>query len=244
MGTAKRLRTRGQLHTRSANDRLKDRWGSYLSGSIAMAATAHLMVFALWPHHELQLRPPPAREVVQLIPVSSTTALPENASAQPAMPVEEAPIVPDPSVEPDVFDRWQAPAPTLAYATDVAVRRPPGPRMLLSAVEPAAPHSDLTIPGFTWPAIQNPSAIQRFLRSRFNPLHLPGRVGRAVAVGMWISSGGVVEWTEVDQSSGHDEMDRIAMEVFDRVVEFAPARMEGRPVPVFVVISVPFDLPW
>jgi TonB family protein len=61
---------------------------------------------------------------------------------------------------------------------------------------------------------------------------------------MWINERGSVEWAAVQESSGYEPLDDIALDAFNEVVAFAPARSRGAAVPVSVVISVPFTVPW
>jgi TonB family protein len=248
MGTTRPPPHRGALHPRTANERLKEGWSACLVWSMTAAAAAHLAVFAAWPDHEISPPPRTAGPIVQLIPIASAAARsdsPENRADIPLAPPEHA--LSEEAVDP--FDRWEVPAPRLATSSastsDVTL---PADQiaawMVLDLITPELPTYALAVPNFSWPIIQNPNAIQRFLQSRYNPLHTHIAVGRSVAVRMWISARGVVERTEVDRSSGHEAMDEIATAMFDEVVEFSPARREGVAIPISVVISVPFDLPW
>jgi TonB family protein len=70
-----------------------------------------------------------------------------------------------------------------------------------------------------------------------------GAIG-SVTVAMWVNERGSVEWAAVQQSSGLTVLDQIALDAFNDIVTFSPARAEGAAVPVSVVISVPFNVPW
>ena len=54
-------------------------------------------------------------------------------------------------------------------------------------------------------------------------------------------SGGV-EWAETSQSSGRQDLDEIALALFNEVVAFRSARDRGVPVPVSAIFSL--DFPW
>ena len=63
-----------------------------------------------------------------------------------------------------------------------------------------------------------------------------------VDVAVWIDEYGSVEWAEISRSSGHQEMDEIALALFNEVASFRPARDQGVRVSMSVIFSVPF--PW
>jgi TonB family protein len=63
-----------------------------------------------------------------------------------------------------------------------------------------------------------------------------------VSVAIWVNAAGNVEWAEIVSSSGRPEWDALALELFDDVVTFRPARLEGIPMPMSAIFTV--DFPW
>ena len=63
-----------------------------------------------------------------------------------------------------------------------------------------------------------------------------------VDVAVWIDEWGSVEWAEISRSSGLQELDEIALALFNEVASFRPARDQGVRVSMSVIFSVPF--PW
>lgn len=123
-------------------------------------------------------------------------------------------------------------------------RAPDGTSLILEELQAISPRLAAAPVTVDWPLIRNPTVLQRFLRRRYNPWYgTPGASG-SVSVAMWINERGSVEWAAVQESSGSDVLDEIALAAFNDVVAFAPARNRGAPVPVSVVISVPFNIPW
>ena len=106
----------------------------------------------------------------------------------------------------------------------------------LSGVRP-----QIVLPGTSaWVLIRNPSAVDRFMRGMTygDDSEAEGLVDIAV----WIDEWGSVEWAEISRSSGHQEMDEIALALFNEVASFRPARDRGVRVSLSVILSVPF--PW
>jgi TonB family protein len=63
-----------------------------------------------------------------------------------------------------------------------------------------------------------------------------------LTVAMWIDERGSVEWAEIYRSSGHEHLDESALELFQEVVSFLPARERGVHVPMAVVFGLSY--PW
>jgi TonB family protein len=93
-----------------------------------------------------------------------------------------------------------------------------------------------------WVLVRNPVQVRDFiLRHPSNSgERIPGR--GAVSVAIWVSAAGSVEWAEIITSSGKSEWDDLALELFNDVVMFRPARLEGVPMPMSAIFTV--DFPW
>lgn len=246
---------------RSANDEWKSRWSAWVFRSLAVAVGFHAIVLILWPAYEIhRTLPEPRLEMVHLNPVATYGGSPETGQGT---------VASIPDVDGDDFaldeggtegteeeighlldelfgarngNGTQALVPTLASATpDVRTMERDLILERLFAITPSVTSSTGNV---LWPRIRNPSMIIRFLRNRYNPVYDgPGAIG-FVSVAMSIDERGSVEWAQVMESSGHPSLDAIALSLFNEVVAFSPARSQGAAIPVTVVISVPFNLPW
>jgi TonB family protein len=94
-----------------------------------------------------------------------------------------------------------------------------------------------------WVLIRNPRDVERFMgqhsinRVESADLGMDG----AVAVALWIDARGSVEWAEIIQSSGRDDLDQLALQLFNDVVRFRPARLAGVLTPMSAIFSVNFS---
>ena len=106
----------------------------------------------------------------------------------------------------------------------------------LSGVRP-----QIVLPGTSaWVLIRNPAEVDRFMT-----VMASGEDSEAegqVDVAVWVDEWGSVEWAEVSKSSGRQEMDEVALALFNEVASFRPARARGVRVSLSVIFSVPF--PW
>lgn len=100
---------------------------------------------------------------------------------------------------------------------------------------------ELVLPGTSsWLLIRNPVAVEDFMRSKGYQLGYDAQ--GQVDVTVWIDERGSVEWSEITRSSGRQEMDEIALTLFNDVVSFRPARDQDVRVSMSVIFSVAF--PW
>lgn len=253
MGMSRRVRDRQKLPVRSANERFKERWSACLVWSMTAAAVAHVAVFAGWPGHAVSNRTPiPRLAIAQLVPIGlpgapsdprdvSTAELPDIPERE--RPPEEAPEA-DEEID-ELMELIELPPPKLAHLdSPTAAELPPRTGMILKPVSAIRTGLGPSIPAFTWPELRNPRTVVRFLRTRYNPVGLDAVPERYVSVAMWVSAKGVVEWSEVRGSSGHPVVDQIALTAINEVAQFAPATRKGFPIPVAVVLSIPFERPW
>jgi len=94
----------------------------------------------------------------------------------------------------------------------------------------------------SWVLVQNPKEVVDFMVRNFGGVD-PGSGDRGtVSVSLWINERGAVEWAEVNRSSGRRDVDELALEFFNDVVSFRPAREQGVRVPVAVVFSLSVGL--
>ena len=93
----------------------------------------------------------------------------------------------------------------------------------------------------SWILLRNPSEVGEFLQERFRGPDIDGNPGM-LSVAIWIDEGGSVEWAEIHRSSGRTRLDDSALELFQAVARFRPAREDGVRVPMAVVFWLSY--PW
>lgn len=108
----------------------------------------------------------------------------------------------------------------------------------LSAVRPKVV---LTAPS-GWVLVRNRSEVRRFLNWAYRQGDVARGATGTVSVALWIDEEGAVDWAEITDSSGRDDLDRLALELFQDVVDFVPARNEGTPVGTSAIFTLVF--PW
>ena len=91
-----------------------------------------------------------------------------------------------------------------------------------------------------WLLIQNPAVIEEYMR--IVAMNRASDERGHVDVAVWIDERGSVEWSEITRSSGNEEMDEVALALFDRVASFRPGREQGVRVSMSVIFSIAF--PW
>ncbi len=90
-----------------------------------------------------------------------------------------------------------------------------------------------------WLLIENPAVIEEYMR--LVALRASDERGQ-VDVAVWIDDRGSVEWSEVTRSSGNEEMDEVALALFNEVASFRPGRDQGVRISMSVIFSLAF--PW
>lgn len=93
-----------------------------------------------------------------------------------------------------------------------------------------------------WILLRNPTEVENFLRRSYGRWSLDRGEPATVTVTVWIDTRGSVEWAEVSRSSGRTNLDEAALELFNEVVAFRPARHEGVSVSGSATFALLF--PW
>ena len=93
-----------------------------------------------------------------------------------------------------------------------------------------------------WVLIRNPIEVENFMGRGYREGSLDPSIHGTVSVTLWIDRGGSVEWAEVVESSGTRDLDEYALELFNEVAEFRPARERGVTISRSVTLLVQF--PW
>ncbi len=123
----------------------------------------------------------------------------------------------------------------------------PTPGIEARELEPAPPEAPATAetptPTFTpyevAPEVTNPQEVQRALQESYPRALRDAGIGGRTILHLWIDEEGRVAEALVADSSGHPELDAAAQRVA-RVFRFTPARNQGEPVAVWVMIPIEF----
>lgn len=211
------------------NDRFKDKFGSWLWGSVALAVIAHIAIFLLWPTMSAAdiSKETEKLKAVEIPPKVEIPPPPEQI-ARPATPV-----VAEANIEKDI---------TLAKTTfeDNPVSTLPTPPTQSSSN--ARSEFQAFVPSMTVPQVQNTAEVVEALDENYPPLLRDAGVEGTVGVTLWLDKQGDVIRAAVAQSSGHPAMDQAALTVVRNVMELTPAKQHGVPVKVRVTIPVTFKL--
>ncbi|MGD2068731.1 MAG: TonB family protein [Gemmatimonadota bacterium] len=89
------------------------------------------------------------------------------------------------------------------------------------------------------PKLVNVPEVQRALEVAYPPLLRDAGVAGTARVYFFIDADGRVADARIDESSGHEALDRAALEVA-RTMQFTPALNEDRPVPVWIGLPIAF----
>jgi protein TonB len=130
------------------------------------------------------------------------------------------------------------PAPPLANRVPSASAAAPASRPL-SVRAPAEAAVTGTEDGVTAPRVQNGRTVSRRLTARYPAALRQQGVGGTVSLRLVVNEAGRVVRSQLQQSSGHGELDALALQEAG-ALQFAPARRNG--VPVRAVVEVPIVL--
>jgi protein TonB len=92
----------------------------------------------------------------------------------------------------------------------------------------------------TAPEVRNRPEVQAALQREYPALLRDAGIGGTVVMWFFINDQGVVENTEVNQSSGHAQLDQAAVRVAE-IFEFTPALNRDQRVPVWIAIPITFQ---
>lgn len=206
----------------TANERMKRRFGSVLSGSIIVSTLLHLAVFVAWPTMSVQagevsddvvhFEPPPEAPLpdepppiaAPPVPVISTD-VPDDVTLQPFDPVRD-------------FDRFVPPPP------DDEVGR-------FRAVTPT----------MVRPGLRNLDEVRAATLREYPDALRDHGIGGVVVLRLWIDEQGRVVRSEVARSSGFDRLDAAALRVVP-AMRFRPAIYRDRSVAVVAELPLAFEV--
>ena len=206
----------------TANDRLKERWPSFLWGSMTVAVAAHALVFALWPRATVASdggRP----EVPEIIRMDDID-------------------IPEP---PEILERPAPPVPSADAPDDVVIapfdsiwREPPLPTPPPEPGDEAAPLRGF-VPYTVAPRVLNAAEVLRAAEREYPAALRDAGIGGTVALLVQVSEDGEVVHVEVGASSGHPALDRAALRVAE-VLRMSPAMNRDRRVAVLTRVPIVF----
>lgn len=208
----------------TANERFKSRSRSWFWMSVGGAAAIHFMVFAFWPSmtaadYSLTI------EELGVIPLPPEIEIPPAPEpiARPAAPViSDAEISDDITIPPtDVSEdlRKQLTAPPVS-SDEV----PDRPRFTPMTVRPE---------------LRNQAEVERALQRNYPPTLRDVGIGGRATVWFFIDETARVTKTMINESSGHEQLDRAAMNVAAEM-SFTPAYNRDQPVSVWISIPIEF----
>lgn len=212
----------------TANDRLKRSWDSWFWGSMIAAILVHFAVFQFWPDLTATDVSFTANELeaIELPPEIEIPPPPEQI-ARPATPViAEADVSEDITIAPTTFEENPVndlpPPPTSSGEVDLSQ----GPAFT---------------PYTVGPEITNRTQVQRALTQEYPPLLRDAGIGGTVTVWFYIDESGRVIDRQLNQGSGHSQLDQAAMAVAD-IMQFSPALNRDKRVPVWVSFPITFQV--
>lgn len=92
----------------------------------------------------------------------------------------------------------------------------------------------------TRPELTNRAEIGRLLETNYPPLLRDAGISGETLMWFLIAENGAVMQLRIDRSSGHEALDRAAMDVA-RNMKFTPAMRDGEAVPVWIAIPIVFN---
>lgn len=152
-------------------------------------------------------------------------APPSTSVVEASSSASEGPTIPDPPPDVDVD-------------ADAAVRAPFRPTSEQRSTEELERGPTFT-PFTVAPRIVNREEVVAAMEDEYPPLLRDAGIGGTVSVYFFLDEDGTVRDVRIDESSGHEALDRAALAVAD-VYRFTPALNRDRPVPVWVLFPITF----
>lgn len=212
----------------SANGRFKDRFRAFFWSSMIVATLVHFGAFAFWPEltaDDFSF----TSEELHFIELPPTIEVPPPPSriARPATPVmATTPVDQEITIAPTTFE------------TNPVETLPPPPEDSKEGELSAQP---TFTPYTVAPSILNRDEIVRTMIREYPPLLREAGIGGEVLVYFFIDEEGVVRNTQINQSSGHAQLDSVALSIAG-IYRFSPALNRDQRVPVWVSFPVRFEV--
>lgn len=163
------------------------------------------------------------------IPMNINFRLPGAAASagSDAADAEDAPVTPVPGAPPMAEPEIPAEDP---------MRIEPPPRQ-----EPSLESGPQFTPMTVAPELQNGQEVSRALAEHYPPMLRDAGIGATVNVWLFIDENGVVQKTQINESSGYDAFDEAALEVA-RIMRFSPAYNRDEKARVWVALDITFSV--
>ncbi len=218
----------GRISHETANDRFKRGFGNWFWGGLIVAVVVHFALFAFWPEMT-------AADVSYSNNELKSVELPPEVKIPPPPQAIQRPATPVVSADADIKDDITI-APTTFENNPVSNLPPPPSANAGKADLAKAP----TFTPFTVrPELKNRPEVSAALEKFYPPLLRDAGIGGTVNVWFFIDANGHVQKTLVQQSSGHDALDKAAIQVAD-IMRFSPALNRDKKVPVWVTLPIVF----
>lgn len=215
--------------------------------SMSLIALLHVgLIYAL----VVTLKREPLQAVTQ--EVFATVIMPQPSRPQPPQPTPKLLPVPLKTVVPEVPKMPEIPKVidqkiiTQADAPPSPAAPPSDPRPATSAAEPAAPSAQPAPPAPPAPPAQPRTITSGVEYIRPPRAEYPGNARRMgeegkVLLRVLVNEKGMAERIEIQTSSGSARLDEAGRQAVQRAV-FKPYVENGKPVPVFVIVPIAFQL--
>ncbi|MEJ2338842.1 MAG: TonB family protein [Gemmatimonadales bacterium] len=213
-----------------ANVVFERHWTEWVALGVTLSVALHFGVFMLFPRfHTAALAT--GREGITAIqlPPEVHVPPPPELIARPATPrVGTADMSEEITIAPTTFEA--NPVENLAP--------PPAPVSAPAHTEEDRPRF---IPYDTPPRLLNPAEIRKLLNQRYPSALREARVEGRLVLWIYIDREGEVQSVQVQQSSGYEDMDRVAVDV-GYEMRFSAAKNRDKTTPVWVQQGIAFDI--
>jgi protein TonB len=175
----------------------------------------------------------PAEDVSSSMEDLEATALPPEIEIPPppeAIARPATPVIAEATIEEDITI-----APT-TFEDNPVEDLPPPPEEAATDISAAPTFTPFTVS----PEVKNRPEVARALEREYPPLLRDAGIGGQVMVWFFIDEQGLVQRTQVQQSSGHTALDNAALKVAD-IIEFTPALNRDRRVAVWIALPITFQ---
>jgi len=213
----------------SANDRLKNSFNSWFWGSLFAATLLHFALLAFWPDMEAAdvSFTSTEMETVDVVQEFEIPPPPEQI-ARPAVPVLSANV----NISDDITIG------AVTFEDNPVSDLPPPPTGSGTVAVSDAP---TFTPYEVRPELRNRNDYGRALERAYPPMLKDAGIGGTVVLWVFINEQGTVENTRITQSSGYEQLDKVAEQVMREVAQFTPALNRDQRVPVWIQIPVTFQ---
>ncbi len=206
----------------TANERLKQSFGTRMWLSLIAATLLHVLPFRLMPDMQVADWARPVQDVIESVQIPLQDLPPEpEVLRRPATPVFSAEVSVTETLPVMTWD-------------EARVIPPPSPTPVTTANDAVA-----FTPYTVAPTLSNPESVTRALRREYPPTLRDAGIGGTVHLLVHIDLDGRVTESRVGETSGLSALDAAALRVAD-VMRFRPAMNRDQTVAVWITLPVTF----